>query len=319
MSLLNSACCCCGCTSSMSTYNLSLPATVSCYVAGAFTSSAGVITFGYYMTLYKYGTCEYRTYIGDISDCDEYPYYLQDTISAFGMKSDMRKDIFCSTCDKVACNCNNRPFDVTPSVGTCTSQRVIATVIKLKRADAAYGYSGNACNCWQAQITFYGLVWNVCGDNCVYETRTDCASTIPTTGYTAHAATNVNVYVVKNTSDGIGNDASNNISPKAIYTGGNSATFCPSSAQLNTLCGDRGVGIGTYNSMVGFGTLVANSPSQLIGTYTMPSVTPACSFYSTSATVVSQNAVSPYGKATCSTNGTNTLQVNATISNLVIS
>ena len=319
MSLMHTAgCCCCKC-SSVSTYNLSLPATVSCYVAGSFTSSAGAISFGYYMTLYKYGTCEYRTYIGDISDCDEYPYYFQDNISAFGMSSDMRKDIFCSGCDKVACSCNSLPFDPTPSVGTCTSQRVIATAVRLKRAVGADGYSGQACNCWQAQIRCYGLVWRICGDTCVYETRTDCASTVPTTGYTAHAATNVSIFVVKNTSDGIGYDASNNISPKAIYTGGNSATFCPSSAQINSLCGDRGVGIGTNNIMNMFGSLVANSPSELIGTYTMPSVTPACTFYSTSATVTSQNAVTPYGRASCSTSGTNTLQVDVTLSNLVIS
>lgn len=265
------------------------------------------------MTLTKTGLCTYQTYIGDISDCDQYPYYDQQNVLGSGMVSDMRNDIFCANCDAPQCDCSlNLPMSYTPTVGACTGTRVVPVVVTLQK-------TLGGCECWVATVRFLYFLWDVCGDECTWETRTDCANFDPATGYTNHIPQDANVLVLKNTQDTVGDIALGNISPQLIYLGGTGAseTHCPGSSYYNNLCGERN---GGSFSLLSTGDLKANSPSSLLGNYTMGNITPACSLNSTSATSLTESSVNATKPRICNnTYGAAHPAITTTITNLTIS
>ena len=273
MSLLNSACCCnCKCFTADPSYSNSLPSTLSCAVSG----HIGPDAFNFVgMTLYKTGLCEYETYIGDLADCDEYPFYLKHSFVSTGLASDMHFDRF--TVPFYLCNadfCGNGPlpgYKLAP--GTCEGTRYTAVYVRLsKRPHDQSNF--NPCKCWQAEIVYKMNVTDYCGDNCTYQAVAPC-----TVGYTNHIATDKDALIVKDTLDSIGDNAIANLSAIAIYTGGH-PTKCPSSSDINTLCGHEKISSGGLLGETR--TLYTNSSGKLLGNYTIGNITPACTSRQTS-------------------------------------
>lgn len=312
MSLMMAGCClsnnCCICSSVNTTYDDSLPSTVSCAVAG----NIGVNGFSYTgMTLYKTGLCTYQTYIGDLADCDQYPFYMQNNFAAAGLNVDFRNDIYDTTCNGDSCGLSNSGPTPHPGVGSCVGTEVIAVFVEVSK-------TYNPCACWQAQVIFKHKLTDKCGDDCTWTTRTDCTDYPYTrSGYTNHIATDKNMLVLKKTNDSIGDLAILNVNAQEIYVGGD-ATHCPSSSDINDLCGesDRGA----LTTLAGAACcLVANSPSVLLGTYTMGNITPACTSYATSATSLTRTAISAGAYKNCTTYGDTIPALVVDITNLTIS
>lgn len=192
MSLMMAGCClsnnCCICSSVNTTYDDSLPSTVSCAVAG----NIGVNGFSYTgMTLYKTGLCTYQTYIGDLADCDQYPFYMQNNFAAAGLNVDFRNDIYDTTCNGDSCGLSNSGPTPHPGVGSCVGTEVIAVFVEVSK-------TYNPCACWQAQVIFKHKLTDKCGDDCTWTTRTDCTDYPYTrSGYTNHIATDKNMLVLK--------------------------------------------------------------------------------------------------------------------------
>ena len=308
MSLMLAGCCCCVCSAINTTYDDSLPSTISCAVAG----NIGVNGFSYTgMTLYKTSLCTYQTYIGDLTDCDQYPFYMQYNFNAAGLNVDFRYDIYDTTCNVDSCGqSNSGPGGPHQGVGSCVGTEVVAVFVKVTK-------TYNPCNCWQAQVIFKHKLTDKCGDNCTWSTRTDCTDYPYTrSGYTNHIATDKNMLVLKKTNDSIGDLAILNVNAQEIFDGGD-ATHCPSSSDINNLCGesDRGA----LTTLTGSGILVANSPSVLLGTYTMPNITPACTSYATSATSLTRSAIGISDYKNCTTQGDTIPALVVDITNLTIS
>jgi hypothetical protein len=123
--------------------------------------------------------------------------------------------------------------------------------------------------------------------------------------------------VLKKTNDSIGDLAILNVNAQEIYVGGD-ATHCPSSSDINDLCGesDRGA----LTTLAGAACcLSANSPSNLLGTYTMGNITPACTSYATSATSLTRTAIGISDYKNCTTTGDTIPALVVNITNLTIS
>jgi len=311
MSLMLAGCClsntCCVCSSVNTAYDDSLPSTISCAVAG----NIGVNGFSYVgMTLYKTGLCTYETYIGDLTDCDQYPFYMQYNFAAAGLNVDFRNDIYDTTCNGDSCGLSNSGPTPHPGVGSCVGTEVIAVFVKVTK-------TYNPCACWQAQVIFEHKFTNRCGDDCTWTTRTDCTNYPYTrSGYTNHIATDKNMLVLKKTNDSIGYLAISNVNAQEIFVGGD-ATHCPSSSDINNLCGESDAG--ALTTLAGSGILVANSPSVLLGNYTMGNITPACTSYSTSATSLTRSAIGSSDYKNCTTAGDTIPALVVNITNLTIS
>lgn len=310
MSLMMAGCClsvggCCICSSENTTYDDSLPSTVSCAVAG----NIGVNGFSYTgMTLYKTSLCTYQTYIGDLTDCDQYPFYMQNNFAASGLLTNSNLDIYGTTCNENACGGSNSISFL--GVGTCVGTEVIAVFVKVTK-------TYDPCDCWQAQVIFKHKFTNKCGDDCTWTTRTDCTDYPYTrSGYTNHIATDKNMLVLKKTNDSIGDLAISNVNAQEIFDGGD-ATYCPSSSDINNLCGESDAG--ALTALTGSGILVANSPSVLLGNYTMGNITPACTSYSTSATSLTRGITGGNGYKNCTTVGDTIPALVVDITNLTIS
>jgi hypothetical protein len=122
--------------------------------------------------------------------------------------------------------------------------------------------------------------------------------------------------VLKKTNDSIGDLAISNVNAQEIFDGGD-ATYCPSSSDINNLCGESDAG--ALTALTGSGILVANSPSVLLGNYTMGNITPACTSYSTSATSLTRGITGGNGYKNCTTVGDTIPALVVDITNLTIS
>ena len=233
---------------------------------------------------------------------------MQNNFAASGLLTNSNLDIYGTTCNGNACGGSNSNSFL--GVGTCIGTEVISVFVQVTKAY-------NPCACWQAQVIFEHKLTNKCGDDCTWTTRTDCTDYPYTrSGYTNHIATDKNMLVLKKTNDSIGDLAILNVNAQEIYVGGD-ATHCPSSSDINDLCGesDRGA----LTPITGSGILVANSPSVLLGTYTMGNITPACTSYSTSATSLTRGITSGNGYQNCTTVGATIPALVVNITNLTIS
>lgn len=313
MSLMLAGCClsvngCCICSSVNTTYDDSLPSTISCAVAG----NIGVNGFSYTgMTLYKTGLCTYETYIGDLTDCDQYPFYMQNNFAAAGLNTYSDYDIY-GNCNATACGTSNsNPGGPFRGAGSCVGTEVIAVFVKVSK-------TYNPCACWQAQVIFKHRLTNRCGDDCTWTTRTDCTDYPYTrSGYTNHIATDKNMLVLKKTNDSIGDLAISNVNAQEIFVGGD-ATHCPSSSDINNLCGESDAG--ALTTLYGAACcLNANSPSVLLGNYTLGNITPACTSYATSATSLTRSAIGISDYKNCTTQGDTIPALVVDITNLTIS
>jgi hypothetical protein len=265
------------------------------------------------MTLYKTGVCEYETYIGDLTDCDQYPFYMQDNFSSSGLTTDSYYDIYGTNCGLTACGLPS--FSTSRlGVGICIGTRITAVYVKLFKNVNNANY--DSCDCWQAEIIFKTRVTSNCGDDCTWTTRTDCPFG-NLDGYTNHVPTDKNMIVVKKTNDSIGDNAILNLAAVIIYDGGN-ATYCPGSSDINTLCGDEYIGGGILLGETK--TIVANSPSSLLGNYTMANITPACDQRTTSLTTMTYSAFYNFdGDRDCTTPRNIIPSFTVNVTNLTIS